>query len=283
MYETARKLYKGSSTDRHEVIRDVLNKLAEKRPTAATIVEQSRRELPTPLHSCASRIWSLFTTRRCASSRCRSSSAASPWPVARLGTARKERHHVLQHLRLRRTGTSSRWSRTSASTTTMVRDLTVHEAMPGHYLQYRRESLRGADTRARCSGADRSRKAGPSMRSASWPSVVTADPRSGCSSRRCAAHDPQRDHRSGNPTKGMTEQQAMDLMMNEGFAGAQRGRGKVAAPSPRRLSLRTMWAPRSWTSFARTISASMGPSRTGKRSMTRCSRSPHRRRGTPAS
>ena len=45
MYETARKLYKGSSTDRHEVIRDVLNKLAEKRPTAATIVEQSRRGL----------------------------------------------------------------------------------------------------------------------------------------------------------------------------------------------------------------------------------------------
>ena len=59
----------------------------------------------------------------------------------------------------------------------MMRDLTVHEAMPGHYLQLRAcERIPGADAGPRdFPERDVSSKAGPFTPSRSWRKPVTAD------------------------------------------------------------------------------------------------------------
>ena len=106
IYDTAAGLYtkmfpgKTDISDRKAVIRAVLDKLAEDRPDASTIMEQSRRELADATAFVRSRNRSddlRYTVGD--PSKCRSSSAASPWRTASApGPLEKQWKHFLQHL-----------------------------------------------------------------------------------------------------------------------------------------------------------------------------------------
>jgi uncharacterized protein (DUF885 family) len=230
MYETARKLYKGSSTDRHEVIRDVLNKLAEKRPTAATIVEQSRRELAdatafvrkqnlVSVYDTPLRIVEMPEFQRGVAV----ASCASPGPLEKNGItffnispppANWNQQQVDSYFR--------------EYNDYMVRNLTVHEAMPGHYLQRAHANRFEAPTLVRALFWSGSFTEGWAVyaerimaeRGYGGPEVRMQQQKMRLRMIINAIID------QGVHTKGMTEQQAMDLMMNDGFQERSEAAGK---------------------------------------------------------
>lgn len=236
LYQTATRLYPkllGSAIpdrDRKAIIRAVLDKLAEQKPEAGTIVEQARRELVeatafvrksglVSVYDTPLRIVEMPEFQRGVAV----ASCASPGPLERNG---------LTFFNI--SPPPANWTEQQVESyfreynDYMVRNLTVHEAMPGHYLQRAHANRFEAPTLTRAifwSGtftegwavyAERimveSGYGGPEVRMQQLKmrlrTIINALIDGGVHAR------------------GMTEQQAMDLMINEGFQERSEAAGK---------------------------------------------------------
>ena len=230
MYETARTLYKGNSTDRKEVIRAVLDRLAEQRPTAATIVDQSKRELAdatafvrkqnlVSVYDTPLRIVEMPEFQRGVAV----ASCASPGPLERNGVtffnispppASWNQQQVQSYFR--------------EYNDYMVRNLTVHEAMPGHYLQRAHANRFEAPTLVRALFWSGTFTEGWAV----YAERIMAE--RGYGGREVKMQQQKMRLRmiinavidQGIHAHGMTEQQAMDLMMSEGFQERSEAAGK---------------------------------------------------------
>jgi uncharacterized protein (DUF885 family) len=110
----------------------------------------------------------------------------------------------------------------------MLKNLTIHEAMPGHYLQGAHSNrfkapdagarhLRERIVRGRMGGLQREDDGRGRIRRARGAHAAAQD---------AAARHHQQHHRQKIHTEGMTEQDAMALMMNEGFQEDGEAAGK---------------------------------------------------------
>jgi uncharacterized protein (DUF885 family) len=238
MYETALPLYKryfpsasaAQSEDQKLVIKAVLDKLAEDRPSDDTIVEQARRDLDeTTSFVRDNKLMSLPDEpveiivmpefqRGVAIAYC-----DSPGPLESNG----ETFYAISP-------TPEDWSKERTESfyreynNYMLKDLTVHEAMPGHYLQLAHSNAFQAPTMTRAifySGPfvegwavyaeqlmTEHGYGGPEVKMQQLKMLTRAI---------LNAILDQKVH-----TAGMTEQQAMDLMRNEGFQEEGEAAGK---------------------------------------------------------
>lgn len=235
MYETALPLYqsyfpKAQTGDQKLVIRGVLDKLAENRPTDATIVDQAHRDLEETTNFVrANRLVSLPDEpveiivmpefqRGVAVAYC-----DSPGPLETDG----ETFYAISP-------TPEDWSEERTESfyreynTYMLKDLTIHEAMPGHYLQLAHSNAFQAPTLTRAIFYS-----GPFVEGyAVYAEQVMAEHGYGGPEVKMQqlkmltrailnAILDQKIH-----TAGMTEQQAMDLMLIEGFQEDGEAAGK---------------------------------------------------------
>ena len=238
MYETALPLFRSyfpaapaaQIEDRKHVIRAVLDRLAENRPDDATIVEQARKDLQEATEFVRdSRLVSLPDEpveiivmpefqRGIAVAYC-----DSPGPLEENG----ETFYAISP-------TPADWSEERTLSfyreynSYMLKDLTVHEAMPGHYLQLAHSNEFEAPTMTRAIFYS-----GPFVEGwATYAEQIMAEHGYGGPETRMQqlkmltrailnAILDQKIH-----TAGMTEQQAMDLMQNEGFQEEGEAAGK---------------------------------------------------------
>mgnify|MGYP003693690643 CR=1 FL=1 len=145
IYETALPLYKkyfpnaGKATleDKKKVTAAVLDKLGEQHPDDNTIVSYAQKLCGKRPTSPNSTTWLRCRRSRLRSSLCRSSSAGRGLPIAILrGRWSIMAKHFSRSNRPRKIGATQRkQSFFREYNNYMCRDLTVHEAMPGHYLQ----------------------------------------------------------------------------------------------------------------------------------------------------
>jgi uncharacterized protein (DUF885 family) len=238
MYETALPLYKGyfpnapavQSEDRKLVIKAVLDKLAENQPTDDTIFDQARRDLEETtnfvrdkqlvgLPSEPVEIIVMPEFQRGVSV----AYCDSPGPLETNG----ETFYAISP-------TPADWSKERTASfyreynSYMLKDLTIHEAMPGHYLQLAHSNAFEAPTMTRAifySGPfvegwavyaeqlmTEHGYGGPEVKMQQLKMLTRAI---------LNAILDQKIH-----TAGMTEQQAMDLMKNEGFQEDGEAAGK---------------------------------------------------------
>ncbi len=250
MYDTALPLYKNyfpnatatQAEDQKLVIKAVLDKLAENRPTDDTIVDQARRDLEettnfvrdNQLVSLPDEPVEIIVMpefqRGVAVAYC-----DSPGPLETNG----ETFYAISP-------TPEDWTpeRTESFyreyNTYMLKDLTIHEAMPGHYLQLAHSNAFQAPTLTRAIFYS-----GPFVEGyAVYAEQVMAEHGYGGPEVKMQqlkmltrailnAILDQKIH-----TAGMTEQEAMDLMMNEGFQeeGEAAGKWRRACLSSTQLS-----------------------------------------------
>jgi uncharacterized protein (DUF885 family) len=230
MFETARKLYKGRSTDRKQVIREVLNQLADHRPNAATIAGQARHELADATEFVRRQgLVTVFDTplrivempefqRGVAVASC-----GSPGPLEKNGVTF-----------FNISPPPSTWNEKQVESyfreynDYMLRNLTVHEAMPGHYLQRAHANRYQAPTLVRAIFSSGAFTEGWAVyaerimaeRGYGGPEVKLQQQKMRLRMIINAVID------QGIHMHGMTEQQAMDLMMNDGFQERSEAAGK---------------------------------------------------------
>jgi uncharacterized protein (DUF885 family) len=250
MYETALPLYRSYVSDatpeqlgnRKLVIETVLDRLAEDRPTDDTIVAQARTDLEETTRFVAARglvslpdepveiIVMPEFQRGVAIAYC-----DSPGPLERNG----ETFYAISP-------TPEDWSPERAESfyreynDYMLEDLTVHEAMPGHYVQIAHSNEFEAPTMIRAIFASGTFVEGWAVYAEQLmvehgyggPEVKMQQLKMQLRAIINAILD-QKIH-----TAGMTEQQAMDLMMNEGFQeeGEAAGKWRRAALTSTQLS-----------------------------------------------
>ena len=238
MYETALPLYQGyfpkataaQREDRKQVIKAVLDKLAENRPDDQTIVEQARRDLQETTDFVRDRqlvslpdepveiIVMPEFQRGVAVAYC-----DSPGPLEENG----ETFYAISP-------TPADWTKERAQSfyreynSYMLKDLTVHEAMPGHYLQLAHSNRFQAPTLTRAIFYS-----GPFVEGwATYAEQIMVENGFGGPEVKMQqlkmltrailnAILDQKIH-----TAGMSEQEAMDLMRNEGFQEEGEAAGK---------------------------------------------------------
>lgn len=236
LYETAAQLYPkllgklSASGDRKVVIRAVLDKLAEQKPKAGTIVEQARRELVdatafvrqsglVSVYDTPLRIVEMPEFQRGVAV----ASCASPGPFERNG---------LTFFNI--SPPPANWTEQQVDSyfreynDYMVRNLTVHEAMPGHYLQRSHANRFEAPTLTRAIFSSGTFNEGWAVYAErimvesgyGGPEVKMQQLKMRLRTIINALID------GGVHARGMTEQQAMDLMMNDGFQERSEAAGK---------------------------------------------------------
>jgi uncharacterized protein (DUF885 family) len=230
MYETARKLGGTAGGDRSKVIRSVLDKLAESRPDASSIVALAKSDLAEATDFVRSRgLVTVFESplrivempefqRGVAVASC-----ASPGPLEKNG---------MTFFNI--SPPPSAWSQAQVDSyfreynNSMTKNLVVHEAMPGHYLQRAHANRFQAPTMTRAIFASGTFTEGWAV----YAEKVMAD--AGYGGPEVRMQQLKMRLRTiinalidqGIHAQGMSEQAAMDLMMNEGFQEKSEASGK---------------------------------------------------------
>ena len=230
MYEIALKLGFSKSGDRASVIRATLDKIAENRPSADTIVSVAERDLKDATDYVRTRkLLTVYDSplkivempefqRGVAVATC-----ASPGPLEKNGT-------TFFHI----SPPPAQWTTPQVESyfreynKAMTRNLVVHEAMPGHYLQRAHANRFKAPTLTRAIFSSGTFTEGWAV----YAEKLMAD--AGFGGPEVRMQQLKMRLRSiinalidqGIHARDMTEQQAMDLMMNEGFQEKSEAAGK---------------------------------------------------------
>ncbi len=229
MYETSLKLG-ATPGERAKVIRSVLDKLAESRPSASTIVELAKRDLTeatafirskglVTLYDSPLQIVEMPEFQRGVAV----ASCASPGPLEKNG---------ITFFNI--SPPPSGWSQALVDSyfreynNSMTKNLVVHEAMPGHYLQRAHANRFQAPTLTRAIFASGTFTEGWAV----YAEKVMAD--AGFGGPEVRMQQLKMRLRTiinalidqGIHSRGMTEQAAMALMMNEGFKEKSEAAGK---------------------------------------------------------